>query len=128
MNGTISMFAGLGFPMASFWAWLVSLVEFLGGVAVLLGFATHMAAMLLAIVMVVALLSVHRKMPFAAAELPIALLGSTLALTFLGGGACQTWKPKGCTGSCCMTGGGCGGKCGSGDKKEGCCENGEMKK
>ena len=124
MEGTIGMFTKLGFPMASFWAWLVGLVEFLGGIAVVFGFATHIAALLLAIILVVALVSVHRVMPFPAAELPLALLGATLALVFLGGGPCQVFKPKGCTGSCCKE----AGSCGCGGKKDGCCENKEMKK
>lgn len=129
MPGTIEMFGKMGFTsMTAFWAWLVSLVEFVGGLAVVAGLAMHLATALLVIDMVVALLKVHMKMPFGAAELPLALLGGSLALFFLGGGACQMWKPKGCTGSCCMTEGGCGGKCGSGEKKEGCCESKEMKK
>lgn len=101
MDTTVAMFGQLGFPMAAFWAWLVALVEFVGGIAVVLGVATHFFAMLLAIIMVVALIGVHRKMPFQSAIAPITLLGSTLALMCLGGGPGQLWK-KGCKNGCCL--------------------------
>ncbi len=86
MEGTISMFDTMGFPMAVFFAWLVALVEFVGGLAVIFGVFTRVAAKLLAIIMIVALLVVHTKQPFASALLPIALLGAILGLLGVGGG------------------------------------------
>lgn len=124
MDKTISGFTQMGFSMAGFWAWLTALVEFVGGIAVILGFATHIAAALLAITMVVATVVVWRSGGFMMAFAPLALLGSTLALFGLGGGACQVWKPKGCTGGCCVT----EGSCGTSDKKDGCCGAKEMGK
>lgn len=94
MDMVLGMFANMGFPAAAFWAYLVAIVEFLGGIAVLLGLYTRIAAGLLAIIMLVALLVVHIKGPFASAELAIALLGATLALWGVGGGAYRVFKRK----------------------------------
>ena len=87
----IEMFTGmlgdLGFPAAAFWAYLVAIVEFLGGLGLLFGVYLRFFAKLLAIVMIVALLVVHAGGPFKEMISSLALLGSTLALAFMGGGA-----------------------------------------
>lgn len=83
---TIQMFSGLGFPAPSFWAYLIGLAELVGGLMVLLGVFTRIAAGWLAIIMVVALLAVHAKGPYMAALLPIMMLGATLALAGVGAG------------------------------------------
>ena len=59
MHSTIMFFASLGF--ASFWAYLVTIVEFLGGITVLLGLGiyTRVSAKLLSIVMLVVLYLLH---------------------------------------------------------------------
>jgi len=88
--GDISAFAGMleakGFFAPQFFAYLVAGVEFLGGLGVLFGVYLRFFSKLLAIVMIVALLVVHAGGEFKAAMAPIALLGSTLALMFMGGG------------------------------------------
>jgi putative oxidoreductase len=122
MDKTITAFSGMG--ISAFWTWVASIVEFVGGLAVLLGVAVHVAAGLLAITMIVALFVVLRGGQIMMAYAPLALFGSTLALFGLGGGSCQLWKMKGCTGSCCKNE--CGGSCG--DKKDTCCTSKEMKK
>lgn len=45
---------GLGFHPGVVWAWAVTLVEFAGGICVFIGFATRIAAALIAIEMIVA--------------------------------------------------------------------------
>ncbi len=100
MEQTIGMFIALKFPAATFFAYLVALVEFLGGLAILVGYQIRFAAKLLAITMIVALLTVHVKGPFASAELAIALLGGTLALAGLGGGTWQLAKDNECFAWC----------------------------
>lgn len=85
--GAISgMLASKGFFWPMMWAYLVAITEFLGGLGVIFGVFVRFWAQLLAIVMVVALLLAHVGGPFMQAMAPIALLGSTLALAFLGGG------------------------------------------
>src|SRR3989338_2044079 len=58
IEGTTAFFGSQGFPIAGALAYLVGLVEFVGGVAVVLGVFTKVAALFLAVVMVVALLTV----------------------------------------------------------------------
>ena len=68
----VSNFAGylssLGVPAAMFFAWVVTLVETLGGAALLLGVVTRYAALLLAVDMLVALLLVHLQKGFSVAQ------------------------------------------------------------
>jgi len=107
MDQTIGFFGTLGIPLASFFAWLVALVEFLGGIAIILGIFTKEVAKVLAVVMIVALLTAHINQPFARAELAIALLGGSLALAGLGAGPWRLIKKESC--------------CGAKDKKDDCC-------
>lgn len=94
MDATIGFFTSLSFPGAAFLAYLVALIEFLGGIAVILGVWVRLASKLLAIIMLVALLTVHIKGSFAMAELPIVLFGATIAISMLGGGNLQCMKNK----------------------------------
>lgn len=91
IQGTASFFGGSGIPMPEFMAYLVGLVELLGGIGVLLGVYTKIWASLLAVVMVVALLSVHLSAP-ATGQLALALLGGNLALVGVGAGKWSLWK------------------------------------
>ncbi len=121
--GTMGFFGNLGIPLPTFFAYFVGLVELLGGAMIILGLLTCYAAGLLAINMVVALLVAHTKMPYAAAELPIVLLGGLLALTTIGGGKWSVLKSGCCGGTCEGNCGkedkdGCGGNCGCSDKAE----------
>ena len=113
------MFETMGFPIAGFFAWLVAIVEFVGGIAVVLGVYTKEVAKFLAIIMIVALLTAHRSGPLQAAVPAISMLGATLALAGVGAGKWRLVKNE----SCCMKGtdkGGCCGGAGSCEcKKEG---------
>jgi len=59
LEGTTQFFASLGIPMAGAAALLVGLVEFAGGIAVVLGAWTHIVVLLMAIDMLVAIVTVH---------------------------------------------------------------------
>lgn len=130
---TEAFFNMLGIPAANAISYAIGVIELVGGVLLLLGVATCITASVLAVDMIAALLIAHTKMPYTAAELPIALLGGLFALAGAGGGKWSLWHAK-----CCNERGGrsCGGHCGSDEKeKEGCgcggscgCGNGEMKK
>ena len=102
MEGTIGFFTSLNLPAAAFLAYLVAFVEFLGGIAVLLGVWTRFAAKLLAIIMVVAFLTVGLKGGFKASQIMIALLGSTSAIALLGGGSWQWMAKNECPGFCML--------------------------
>ena len=88
-HGVANGFAhfGIPFPLAS--AVVVTLVEFVGGILLIAGVATRVAAALNAIDMAVAVLAVHLKHGFYGPmgfELPLVLLAATVCLTLSGGG------------------------------------------
>ncbi len=86
MEGTIGFFGMLGF--SAFWAWVVALVETIGGAAVILGIGTRVAASLLAIIMLVVIIHV-KKGDFKKEELDIVLLGLSLGVGLIG---CGSWS------------------------------------
>jgi len=55
------LLASIGFPAATFWAWLLIIVETLGGALILLGYKSKYVSWPLIIVIVVAILTVTRK-------------------------------------------------------------------
>lgn len=112
MEATTGMMTGIGLPVPMFWAWLVALVEFVGGIAIILGLFTRAVTALLAFNMVVALFAVHTKMPYKAAELPIMLLAAVIALHTTGPGKFAVMRRHDEMYGC--------GKC-STDEKDGCC-------
>jgi len=83
---TTTFFDSVGIPIPVFFAWLVGLVEFVGGIALVLGVWVHTFALLLAVNMLVALLVVHLGAPWSAAELPVVLFGAMVALMGVGAG------------------------------------------
>lgn len=94
-TGTIAMFGSMGF--APFWVYVISLVEFFGGISLVLGYGSKIAASLLAFSMLVAIFTVHRGaglMGPNGAELPLVMFGATLGLALAGPG-------KYGFGSCC---------------------------
>lgn len=88
--GVTGAFAGMGVPLPALSAAVVATVELLGGIALILGFCTRLAATLLAIDMLGAILLVHARNGFflpTGAEFVVTLLGATVALAIAGGGA-----------------------------------------
>lgn len=84
--GTAQFFHSVNIPFPALMAWIVALVEFVGGGLIIVGLATEIVALLLAITMVVAIVTTHLGQPFTRAELALAMLGSTVALAALGAG------------------------------------------
>jgi putative oxidoreductase len=82
MAGTIAFFASIGF--SAFWAYLVTAVELVGGLAVLLGVYIRGAAMLLAIIMIVAIYVTPKELN--TLMTPIVMLFTTVSLVLSGGG------------------------------------------
>lgn len=90
ITGFAGFLARTGIPAPMLSAAVVSLVEFGGGLALLLGLFTRWAAFPLAINMLVAVLTVHLPGGFflpGGVEFALTLLAANLALLFLGGGA-----------------------------------------
>lgn len=84
--GVEGFFGGLGIPLPGIMAWVVAIVEFVGGIMVLLGAYARIPYLLLAFIMVVALLTTKLGGEFSAARLDLMLLLANLALYFLGSG------------------------------------------
>ncbi len=66
--GVGGFFGSIGIPAAGFFAVVVSLVELLGGLALILGLATRLVGLALAVNMLVALLVVHLPNGFFVSE------------------------------------------------------------
>ena len=90
LQGVTGMLSHLGFPMPTIFAVILTAVEFLGGILLITGLATRVPAVLLAIEMLVAFITVHMKHGFfapAGIELPFTLLGAVICLAISGGGS-----------------------------------------
>jgi len=88
--GFAGFLAKLGVPFPLFFSWVVSLVEFFGGIAVLVGVWVKPAAALIAIDMVVAFFLVKGGLP--KGDLELVLFAMALALVLAGSGKYQLWK------------------------------------
>jgi putative oxidoreductase len=90
-HGVAGFFGTLGIPLPAITSIVVTLVEFFGGLALLLGLFTRWAAILIAIDMFGAIFFVHLKNGFfnqrMGFEYPLILLAATIALALGGGGA-----------------------------------------
>ncbi len=93
-NGFIGFVGSLGFPAPALFGWLVMLLEFAGGLLLIIGLGTRAVGIALAIEMLVTSIMVKSQVGFiapqgggAGAELDLVLLASSLALVILGAGA-----------------------------------------
>ncbi len=89
IEGTAQFFDQAGIAPGVFWAWVAGLVEFFGGLALLVGAWTRYAALLLAIQMLVAIFAVHLRHGFflpQGFEYAFVLFGAGVALLVGGAG------------------------------------------
>lgn len=111
MTAFTGMVGMMGFPLPALFAYIAALVEFLGGIAMLLGVFVRPAGYLLSVVMVVAI-AFAKKFAYPAIEIDLALLAMSLSVALMGSGkyALMQGKMVGkCLGSKCQ-GGKCDGK------------------
>ena len=92
MDMVVGFFGSMG--LAPFWAYLVAIVETLGGLAVLLGAFICSSSALLAIIMIVAIFTTGISKGFSAHELEIVMLLASVALMFTGAGKYSIAKKK----------------------------------
>jgi putative oxidoreductase len=100
VDGISGFLASLGIPLPNFFAWVLSLTEFFGGMAVLLGIFTRYAALGLAIAMVVSTLTAKANVGLIAPptsmipgyELDLSLLALSLTLLLSGPGTLSLEK------------------------------------
>ena len=88
IEGTQGFFGNVGIPLPGIMAWVVALVEFIGGIMVLVGYKVQAPGILLAIIMLVAILVVKLggDNVFRGMRLELMLLLTSLALSMLGTG------------------------------------------
>ncbi len=79
-------FGNIGIPLPGLMAWVVAIVEFVGGIMVLVGAYIRIPAILLAIIMVVAIITTKLGEPFAAYRVDLLLLLMSAALALTGSG------------------------------------------
>lgn len=85
---TAGWFDSVGIKPGKFWAFVVGAVEFFGGIALIFGFATQIAALLIAINMLVAIWKVKFRGGFVNGyEFDLLLLAVALSLALTGAGA-----------------------------------------
>ena len=89
LEGVTGSFAGMGIPMAGIVGPLVALIEFFGGIALLVGLLTRLAAVGTAAVMAGAIATAHFEAGFfapAGYEFPLMLLATSIAHAVAGAG------------------------------------------
>lgn len=89
-GGLTGFFASIGIPFAAFNAYFVIALELLGGIAMIAGLGTRIIAALFAVVMAVAIATVHAPHGFFLPngyEFPLLLLAGSVTLVLQGAGA-----------------------------------------
>lgn len=93
LAGVTGFFGSIGIPAPGLMAFLVALIEALGGLALILGFGTRIAAILLGIIMLVAIFTVKLSQGLIGGfELDLALLAGLIALLLMGSGSAALEK------------------------------------
>ncbi|OYR08526.1 DoxX family protein [Brucella thiophenivorans] len=91
ISGTAGYFAGLGLPAPTIIAVIVGLIEFVGGLAILVGFQTRIAAAIVALFTIGATLVAHMNfaegMNALMAQKNLAIAGGLILLVLQGAGS-----------------------------------------
>ena len=106
MSQTITYFGMIGF--GPFWAWVASLVEFIGGILMIVGYGTQVAGILLLVTMIVAVQKTFPQSGFTGSMGAIMLGITSLSIAISGCGsysACGMFHGKQCKE--CKDGGKC---------------------
>ena len=97
IEGTTKMMEGLGFSHPYVWAVIWSNIEFIGGIFLLFGILSRVAAGLLAIVMLVSILKINLIYGFfvqnGGYEYNLLIIGACVPIIYMGGGRWSVWDP-----------------------------------
>jgi len=87
MDATAGFFEAVGIPAAGLMAWVVTLIETFGGIALIVGIATELTAGLLMLIMLGAIITVKASVGFIGGyELDLALFAALIPLLVHGPG------------------------------------------
>lgn len=102
VGGLAETLAGVGFPAPFAWAWLVTLLESLGGLLLIVGLLVAPVALLLCVEMVLGIVLVHAPNGWyvigpgtGGVEFNVLLIASLLALVFAGPGLAAIDRRRG---------------------------------
>ena len=94
--GTIAYFTKLGFPIPVIMAWFITLLELIGGIALILGLCVRYFGLLYTIEFIVAAFWVKLPMQgYAVSRLELMILAGAATLYFLGAGPVGPSTPFG---------------------------------
>ena len=86
IGGVTGFFGNVGIPLPNVMATLITLLEVFGAIAIIVGFLTRPIALAFVLDMLGAIFLVQLKNGFSKFELEFLLLGSAIALFFMGAG------------------------------------------
>lgn len=101
IDGVTGMLTGMGVPGAVTFAWVITILEFVGGIALILGAITHWVSKLLALEMLIAVILVYcNKGVFD--QPAFMLFAATFSLMVTGAGkwSLDEWMLHSCCGKC----------------------------
>ncbi|MCP6720165.1 MAG: DoxX family protein [Patescibacteria group bacterium] len=88
LKRTAKSFAGMGFKPGKFWGTTVAILEFIGGIGLIIGFLTQLIALLIAIEFIVIILKLKQGQKFAGGyDFDLLIVAAALLITTLGSGA-----------------------------------------
>ncbi|MEX0890336.1 MAG: DoxX family protein [Balneolaceae bacterium] len=87
IEGAQELFSNVGIPFANVTAWIVALIELIGGAMVLVGYKIRIPAALLALIMVGAIVFVKLSQGWGPMRIDLALLAMSVSLYLVGSGS-----------------------------------------
>lgn len=101
MEGVVGMLSSFGVPAAATFAWVIAILEFVGGIALIFGAITHWVSKLLALEMLIAVLLVYfNKGLFDQQAFLLFASAFSLMVTGAGKWSVDAWMMHACCGKC----------------------------
>ena len=88
LKGTAKGFVDMGFKPGMFWGTIVAILEFVGGIGLIVGFLTQLIAFFIAIEFIVIILKLKRSRKFTGGyDFDILIVAAALLIATIGSGA-----------------------------------------